>query len=149
MKTIIALDFDGVIHSYKSGWQGARNIPDPPVEGAIEWINDFLFVHCTLPDNVCAMMEEGDCELAIFSSRSRYFGGRRAVKKWLVKHGLDARLLEAIRFPLFKPASHVLLDDRAVTFTGQFPDPQELIGFVPWHKKRKPIEHEQLDGGCL
>ncbi len=132
---IIALDFDGTIHSYKSGWCGPRNIPDPPVDGAIQWINDFICNHGTWPDSMCAMAPPGDWELAIFSSRSRYWGGRRAIKKWLVKHGLDRRLLEVIRFPLFKPPSQVLLDDRAVTFNGIWPDPKTLINFKPWNKR--------------
>ena len=37
MKTIL-LDFDGVIHSYTSGWKGAGVIPDPPVPGAIDFL---------------------------------------------------------------------------------------------------------------
>ena len=37
-KPIICLDFDGVIHSYTSGWKGAAVIPDPPVPGALEFI---------------------------------------------------------------------------------------------------------------
>ena len=28
-KPILCLDFDGVIHSYISGWKGADVIPDP------------------------------------------------------------------------------------------------------------------------
>jgi len=28
-KPILCLDFDGVIHSYSSGWKGADVIPDP------------------------------------------------------------------------------------------------------------------------
>ena len=32
-KPTIILDFDGVIHSYTSGWQGADVIGDPPWRG--------------------------------------------------------------------------------------------------------------------
>ena len=34
-KPIVVLDFDGVIHSYKSGWKGADVIPDEPVPGPV------------------------------------------------------------------------------------------------------------------
>ena len=32
-KKTVVFDFDGVIHSYTSGWQGIGNIPDPVVPG--------------------------------------------------------------------------------------------------------------------
>jgi len=134
-KKLLSLDFDGVIHSYKSGWQGARNIPDPPVYGALEWIDEFITTHCTWPDSMCAMAFSGEWELCIFSSRSRYFGGRRAMKKWLLKHGLRKEFLEVIKFPLWKPAATVQLDDRAITFTGNFPSFDEILNFKPWNKK--------------
>ena len=37
---ILCLDFDGVIHSFTSGWRGAGIIPDPPVPGALDFIKD-------------------------------------------------------------------------------------------------------------
>ena len=37
-KPILCMDFDGVIHSYESGWRGATIIPDVPVEGALEFL---------------------------------------------------------------------------------------------------------------
>jgi phosphoglycolate phosphatase-like HAD superfamily hydrolase len=64
----VCIDFDGVIHSYTSGWQGIAKIPDPPVSGAI----DALF----------RLLDAG-FEVAIYSSRSSSFRGRWAMKRWM------------------------------------------------------------------
>ena len=128
---ILAVDFDGVLHSYKSGWKGPRNIPDPPVEGAIDWLISLL----GWPDSISVFGEDyKNFKVCIFSSRSKYWGGRRAMKKWLVKHGLDQRYFKVIDFPLHKPPSMILLDDRAWTFKGIFPTEEEMLAFKPWNK---------------
>ena len=65
-KPILCLDFDGVCHSYTSGWQGADNIPDPPVEGLFEFLieaHQHFSIH-------------------IYSSRSHQEGGIIAMNKW-------------------------------------------------------------------
>lgn len=134
---IICIDFDGVIHSYTSGWQGPRNIPDPPVPGAIEWIEEFIMLFCAPPESIAAMAEPGKYRLFIYSSRSRYPGARRAMKKYLLKHGLDKRFLEVIKFPTRKPPAHITIDDRAICFTGQFPSTKEITEFLPWFEKLK------------
>ena len=134
-KKILCLDFDGVIHSYSSGWKGAKIIPDPPVFGAMEWIDEFITTHCTVPDSFCAMAPVGEWELCIFSSRSRYWGGRKAMKKWLIKWGLEKSFLEVIKFPLWKPAATVQIDDRSICFTGEFPPFADILNFKPWNKK--------------
>jgi hypothetical protein len=157
-KPILTLDFDGVIHSYSSGWKGASVIADMPVPGAIEFILNAL----------------GHYTLAIHSSRSHQWGGTRAMKKWLKKHliiwmnretdnyhtltdwlnaskladfnpgmepwdiALDEwadSIIKKIQWPWFKPASFMTIDDRAVTFTGVFPDLGEIAAFKPWNKK--------------
>ena len=43
-KPILCLDFDGVCHSYISGWQGAGVIPDPPVDGMWEFLETAIGV---------------------------------------------------------------------------------------------------------
>lgn len=126
-KPVLCLDFDGVIHSYTSGWQGARNIPDEPVEGAIE----FMY----------RAIQEG-WDVVVHSSRARYWGGRRAMRAWLKKHagniwneGMGYDGLEDVRFTLMKPAALVTIDDRAITFTGVFPSLDEIKSFKPWNKR--------------
>lgn len=125
-KPILVLDFDGVIHSYDSGWKGADVIPDPPVPGAIAFILQALKFY-----RVC-----------IFSSRSNQRGGISAMTRWLNEHGgqcwhetPDGPGLEAVEFPVTKPAAFLSIDDRALTFTGVWPDPQELLSFKPWNKQ--------------
>lgn len=136
MVPILCLDFDGVIHSYSSGWKGARNIPDPPVKGAIQWLRSLL----SDPECVCTMSSRYlDFDVQIYSSRSRYFGGRKAIKKWLSKEfekiGEPPQLVELIKFPLMKPPAFLQIDDRALTFTGIFPSVKEMKSFTPWNKK--------------
>jgi hypothetical protein len=36
LRRTVCLDFDGVVHSYRSGWRGATVIPDPPIHGTAE-----------------------------------------------------------------------------------------------------------------
>lgn len=127
-KPILVLDFDGVLHSYTSGWQGADVIADPPVDGAME----FLFYAVD------------HFRVAIFSSRSNQRGGIRAMKKWLDKHlkeywGAHQTIADdifcAIEWPTEKPAAMITIDDRAITFTGEWPDVKTLLNFKPWNKQ--------------
>jgi hypothetical protein len=39
-----------------------------------------------------------------------------------------------LRFPTTKPSAMVTLDDRAITFTGTWPDVESLRTFTPWNK---------------
>jgi hypothetical protein len=126
-KPILALDFDGVLHSYRSGWQGAAIIPDPPVTGAVE------FLH--------AAVER--FRVAVYSSRSAEPGGIDAMRGWLTMHVMavidDHReaqhVLDLIEWPVSKPSAFVTLDDRAITFNGTWPGLDELAAFQPWMKR--------------
>lgn len=44
------------------------------------------------------------------------------------------RFVDSLKFPTKKPAAFLQIDDRAITFTGTFPDPKELLKFKPWNK---------------
>lgn len=124
-KPILCLDFDGVIHSYKSGWRGATEIPDPPVPGALDFIRQ----------------ASAKFEVVIHSSRARYPGAIDAMRTWLWSYaheGADIGLWSAIEITAEKPAALVTLDDRAITFTGIWPDLESLLEFRPWNKQEEP-----------
>lgn len=151
-RPILCLDFDGVLHSYTSGWKGASVIQDPPVPGALEFIVE----------------ARKHFSVAVFSSRSHQWGGRRAMKRWLHRHLCEAavtfdstppwllseihafadpwpdqvewdmkRIVSDIRFPLFKPPAMVSIDDRCLTFDGTWPPIGDLRSFKPWNKSRR------------
>ena len=118
MKQTIILDFDGVIHSYQSGWKGASVIPDPPTEGAKEAIAKLRETYI----------------VAVVSSRTHQEGGIEAIGKWLELHGI---IVDDI--PNHKPPHIVTVDDRAFRFEGDWNSVIEGISAasVPWNKKNK------------
>lgn len=118
---ILSLDFDGVIHSYESRWQGATNIPDPPVEGVLPWL--------------VKIVKSGKLKVVIFSSRANYEGGVEAMSQWLADYCITPDILGKIQFVRQKPPAHLHIDDRAMLFTGQFPTEEEILKFKPWNKK--------------
>ena len=124
-KPILCLDFDGVLHSYTSGWQGVDVIPDEAVEGAIQFLKDSLV----------------DFEVQIFSSRSHQKGGIPAMQQWLKECLFETfefweakRVFAGIGWPTNKPPAMVTIDDRAIRFTGKWPSVESLLEFKPWNK---------------
>jgi hypothetical protein len=56
-------------------------------------------------------------------------------RKWRENGGRQGSEEEvSISFPTHKPSAFVSLDDRAITFNGQWPDMDFLRNFKPWHK---------------
>lgn len=114
-KPTVIFDFDGVINSYKHGWQGATVISDPPVDGikkAIDKIRRYYRV-------------------VVVSSRCYHPGGIAAIKTWLDKHGIEVDEVTGE-----KPPAKVIIDDRAITFDG---DANGLLArirsFKPWTRR--------------
>lgn len=120
-KYSIAVDFDGVIHSYTSPWAGAATIPDPAVDGAIDWLAEML----------------GKFKVYIFSTRCESRDARVAMRSWLRDNGLGERADE-IEFTTGKPACLIYIDDRGYRFEGRFPTADQIHRAVPWNKKPKP-----------
>ena len=155
-KPILCLDFDGVIHGYQSGWRGAAVIPDPPVPGS----------------GIYLLKAVQEFRVAIFSSRSRSFFGRRAMKQyvrellwnaclddtteadraWAVTQGKPVDWIpwtaydvkdqadhigRSILWPWFKPPALMTIDDRAMTFDGDWTHygAETIRSFKPWNKR--------------
>src|SRR5690606_25612227 len=66
-KPILCVDFDGVIHRYDSGWQGATVITDGVVPGFFEWLDEAGQIF----------------QIVVYSSRCRDPGACDAMANWL------------------------------------------------------------------
>ena len=117
----IAIDFDGTINSYVSGFVAIDEIPDLPVPGAFEFIERAVLVF----DRVC-----------IFSTRNTSSRGCAAMVRWFRLHGMREVVIAQLQFPLTKPRASVFIDDRAIKFNGDWSefDPMKLVDFKPWWK---------------
>lgn len=126
----LVLDFDGVCHSYVSGWKGVDVIPDPPVVGLFPFLSE----------------NSARFQIVIYSTRSKEPAGRVAMLEWFHEHetlwreqgNMDAPEIE-LEFAEDKPAGWVTLDDRALTFTGRWPSTEELLAFQPWYKEGQTV----------
>lgn len=111
----IALDFDGVIHSYVRGWTGP--VPsDPPVPGARAAI---------------AKLRE-TYRVVIFTCRALTQDGIIGIRAWLGQHGIEVDEVTAI-----KPHAMLYVDDRGMRFTGSWENVLRVAGdprlLHPWN----------------
>lgn len=114
-KPTVIMDFDGVIHSYKSGWKGANIIPDPPVDGIKEAIEEL----------------REDYRVVVVSTRCYQLGGTEAIKKWLDKWGI---VVDDVTYK--KPPAVVIIDDRAITFDGDTKSLKAKVdSFKTWQER--------------
>lgn len=117
VKKTVVFDFDGVIHSYTSGWKGEGVIPDPPVPGIKEAINE---------------IRTAGYEVVVVSTRCASVQGHGAVRAWLLDNGIQ---VDAVKME--KPPAIAYIDDRAICFDG---NSEELLNkissFEPWYEKQ-------------
>lgn len=91
----VSVDFDGVLHTYQSGWTGPEPT-DPPEPGALEFVTGLI---------------DMGLNPIIVSSRADTISGRLHIKAWLERHGfppLDVtnEKVQAIAY----------VDDRAIRY---------------------------------
>lgn len=70
----VVLDFDGVIHSYVSGWQGVDVVPDPPVP---------------LIDEEIKRIRAAGYRVVVVSTRCATPEGMGAVRRYLRENGIE------------------------------------------------------------
>lgn len=114
----VSVDFDGVLHSYTSKWVTESVIPDPPVPGAIDWLNK--------------LAESFD--IAVHTTRARTPEGREAVALYLIRHGLTEHAQRRLVVTYEKLPSIIYIDDRAWRFQGIFPTVTQIKEARPWNK---------------
>lgn len=134
----ICIDFDGVIHSYEKGW-----------------CNGAIYGKVTLGFWEWAIEAEKVMKLVIYSSRSKTPGGRLGMKRWLKKQWDSTQQefggnMPKFEFAATKPPAWLTIDDRCVTFTGDWGElsPETILAFRPWNapvKKDDPDAHRQAE----
>jgi hypothetical protein len=112
----LCVDFDGVIHSYEKGWHGGV-IYGTVVPGFFEWLDDV----------------RRHFRVMVYSSRSKDATGIADMKRWLTEQN-HGRMPEGLEFAAEKPAAFLTIDDRALTFDGDWRafDSDRLRSFKPW-----------------
>lgn len=117
MAKTVVFDFDGVIHSYTSGWLGETTIPDPPVPGIREALKE---------------IHGAGYEVVVVSTRCATAKGKGAIEAWLYNNGLREYIDKVCKE---KPPAIAYIDDRAICFDGH---PENLLkkiqSFEPWYK---------------
>ena len=126
MKQTIVFDFDGVINSYKHGWQGVSTISDPPVSGIKEEIARIRKKY----------------RVVVVSTRATQPAGKKAIEDYLHKYNIEVDDIVG-----HKVAGIAYIDDRAIPFKGKAEGLLEEIELLtPWHEEVKVQKGSKLNG---
>jgi 5'(3')-deoxyribonucleotidase len=126
MKKSICIDFDGVIHSYKSGWQGATVIPDAIMPGAKEAINELA----------------KSFTIVIHTTRANTEEGYEATARWLDNRGVKWDTIEG------KPIAIAYIDDRAIRHNTWYGTMNELFDKEPNEIENQGDYVEKMQSIC-
>lgn len=117
-KPAVCVDFDGVLHSYKSGWCGTTIIPDEPVDGSVQWITELI---------------DSGLRVVVSSSRARTCAGQEAIRNWLEDNEYP---VSEMTITHSKVPALMYIDDRAHRFDGKhFPSANTVRTAEPWMRQ--------------
>lgn len=120
----IAVDFDGVLHTYSKGWTDG-SIYDQPVPGAKE---------------AMTALKEAGHTLYIFSTRTNPVfkkkegaaDQKKMMEDWLTLHQIPFDKV----WTFGKPMADLFIDDRAVGFRGNWNETLEQVAnFKVWNRE--------------
>lgn len=118
MKKTVAIDFDGVIHSYTTPFNGDHSyIPDPPVPGSKEAMWRYVEKY----------------NVVVFSVRAAF--AAEAIRQWMKVWEFPEVEITAI-----KPSAHVYVDDRGWRFDGNWDfDMDALVDAPTWYRDKDEL----------
>ena len=149
---IVALDFDGVLHSYASGWTGAIPL-DPPVPGAQEFCGALIqrgykivifstrahpklgkgpreFIDLARPNDDGSWENVGEKGVTL---------GAYAMRQWFRHHGFPAEVCNAT-ITHKKEHADLFVDDRGFRFEGNY---DEVLDYLLANPTAKPWTKQQ------
>ncbi len=123
MALTVAIDLDGVLHSYTRGWTGPYP-EDDPNPGAVE------FVEGLIADGF---------RVVIMTTRASTIEGEAAVFTWLEHHGFPPLEVTSKKIPAI-----AYVDDRAVPFVGDWEATRNGVVHFKNEVKRKQQEKKDF-----
>lgn len=116
-KKTVCFDFDGVIHSYVTGWHGINAAWDPPVAGI---------------GKVIQQLRAEGFHVVVHSARCRQPSGIQTIKNYLERHNIVVDDVVD-----HKPSAMVTVDDRVICFNPEYLGSlvSAIKSFKPWNKK--------------
>ena len=119
---LIAVDFDGVLHAYDSGFKGIGVAVDDPIAGALARLE--------------RMQDHVQMVPYIFTTHGATPEGIIGVRNWLLKHGYPYEKAMRLEITNIKRPAHMYIDDRAWQFDGTFPTDDEILNFKTWQRRK-------------
>ncbi|MDR2534983.1 MAG: hypothetical protein LBD29_03005, partial [Treponema sp.] len=127
---VVAVDFDGVINSYVSGWKGPSET-DAPVLSAAESLKTLF---------------NSGYKVIIFSTRANTREGIETIREYLRKHTENNELADTIEITGQKPIADMYIDDRAIPFNGDWEETlKQIEQFKPWTERDESISDETVN----